>query len=89
MVTAADGREAEELARNTHFDLLLTDLAMPAKGGRALINSLKASRSDLKAIAFTGYAVDDDLHDLAAHVLHKPLDIGTLGQPVRQTLDAE
>lgn len=87
VVTAVDGREAEELAGSIHFDLLLTDLVMPTKGGRALIESLQASRPDLKAIAFTGYAVDD-LHDISVNVLQKPLDVETLAQAVRQALDA-
>jgi len=87
VVTAANGSEAEDLARTTDFDLLLTDLVMPVKGGRALIDSLKASRPDMKAIAFTGYALEDDLHDIAVEVLQKPLDIGTLGKAVRRALD--
>jgi CheY-like chemotaxis protein len=89
VVTAANGREAEELARSAHFDLLLTDLVMPAKGGRELIDALRASHPGLKAIAFTGYAVEDDLHEITVDVLQKPLDIETLGQAVRQALDAE
>ena len=89
VVVAGNSLDALAMAREQPFDLLLTDLVMPAKGGRELIDALRASHPGLKAIAFTGYAVEDDLHEITVDVLQKPLDIETLGQAVRQALDAE
>jgi CheY-like chemotaxis protein len=87
-LTAANGREAQELAEERNFDLLITDLVMPEMGGRDLIKELGAKRPDLKAIAMTGYAVEGDVQDLAIDVIQKPLDLQSLAQIVRAALDA-
>ena len=88
-LTAANGREAIELAEKEAFDLLITDLVMPQMGGRALIRSLEEAHPDLKVIAMTGYTVEDDLHDLATEVIQKPLDLQCIAKTIRQALDTE
>jgi CheY-like chemotaxis protein len=88
-LTAANGREAKRLAEKVDFDLLITDLVMPEMGGRTLIESLEKKRPGLKAIAMTGYAVEDDLQGLTAHVIQKPLDLETLAQTIRQALETD
>ncbi len=89
VLAAANGRETEALAQDRDFDILITDLVMPDIGGRALIKSLKEKRPDLKAIAMTGYALEDELQDLTVEVLQKPLDLETLSQAIRRALEAD
>jgi two-component system, OmpR family, KDP operon response regulator KdpE len=39
--TAVDGQEASELAENQSFDLVVTDLSMPRKGGLDLVREIR------------------------------------------------
>jgi PAS domain S-box-containing protein len=59
-VTAANGAEALELfaARRQDIDLLITDLVMPAMGGRELARQCCALRDTLKVIYLSGYTRD-------------------------------
>jgi PAS domain S-box-containing protein len=89
VLTAANGRETEALARERDLDLLITDLVMPDMDGWALIKSLKKRHPDLKTIAMTGYALEDELQDMAVEIIQKPLDSETLSQAIRRALDGD
>jgi two-component system cell cycle sensor histidine kinase/response regulator CckA len=55
-VTAVAGPEALEAAQNLGpFDLLVTDLMMPAMTGDELARRLRQSEPELKVLYFTGY----------------------------------
>jgi PAS domain S-box-containing protein len=60
VVTAADGAEALELfaSRKSEIDLLITDLVMPAMGGRALARECNRLQDTLKVIYLSGYTRD-------------------------------
>ncbi len=60
VVTAANGAEALELfaSRREDIDLLITDLVMPAMGGRELARQCCALRDKLKVIYLSGYTRD-------------------------------
>jgi two-component system cell cycle sensor histidine kinase/response regulator CckA len=60
VVTAANGADALELfaARREDIDLLITDLVMPAMGGRELARQCCALRDTLKVIYLSGYTRD-------------------------------
>jgi len=60
VVTAANGAEALEVfaARRQDIDLLITDLVMPAMGGRELARQCSALRDTLKVIYLSGYTRD-------------------------------
>ena len=60
VVTAANGAEALEVfaARRQDIDLLITDLVMPAMGGRELARQCCALRDKLKVIYLSGYTRD-------------------------------
>jgi two-component system CheB/CheR fusion protein len=56
VVTTGSGREAAELARETRFDVVLSDLGLPDIPGDVLIRQiLAASRGRTRVIAVTGY----------------------------------
>lgn len=56
VVEAADGREAIEIARYRHLDLLVTDLIMPEMEGIETILAIRSFRPDIGIIAISGAA---------------------------------
>jgi CheY-like chemotaxis protein len=60
VVTAGNGAEALELfaSRTQDIDLLITDLVMPAMGGRELARQCCLLRDTLKVIYLSGYTRD-------------------------------
>ncbi|MCO6416363.1 response regulator [Siccirubricoccus sp. KC 17139] len=84
VVMAPDGEVALRLARESRFDLLLTDLAMPRLTGWDLIYALRQEQPDLPVVVMTGYLPPggrEVLYQTARPpraLLHKPFDIGEL-----------
>jgi len=74
------------------IDLVLTDMIMPEMGGRELIQELRKMNPCLKVVAVTGYMLTRVLQELKEgghlEVIHKPLDVNTLSQVIRQALDS-
>jgi len=94
VLTAANGREALEIHQAAGgIDLVITDVVMPEMGGKKLMRELRKANPGLKGLAITGYIIEEDLHLLKEEgfldVVHKPFDVGTLAQAVRQALDPE
>ena len=83
VVTAANGREAIELARRERPDLILMDIQMPVMDGYEATLQLKAD-PELRAIpvvALTAYAMPHEREQAmaagcAGHI-EKPIDTGT------------
>jgi signal transduction histidine kinase/CheY-like chemotaxis protein len=82
VVTTAGGvAEARSLARESSFDLLMTDLGLPDGSGYELMAEL-GKVPGLKGIALTGYGAEDDTircrdAGFLGHLV-KPLQISTL-----------
>jgi DNA-binding NarL/FixJ family response regulator len=56
---ASDGREAVELARSRHPDVILMDLAMPEMDGVAAITAIKRASHDIRIIVLTTFSETD------------------------------
>ena len=56
--TATDGREAFQACLTTNYDLVITDLHMPAMGGDELIRELRAVGHRAKICMFSAAIVD-------------------------------
>jgi len=54
--TAADGREAFDMLRNNHYDVVITDLHMPLMGGGELLEKISQLKADTVTIVLTGRA---------------------------------
>jgi PAS domain S-box-containing protein len=79
--TAGSVAEAQALAAETSFDLLLSDIGLPDGNGYELMASLK-SQASLKGIALSGYGMDGDIEEsrragFRAHLI-KPVNIQAL-----------
>ena len=84
---AEDGRKAEEIARNEHIDLVITDLWMPVMNGVELIEALNTMDSPAEVIVLSGHivpATTEKLRGLGVFkVLRKPIDIPEFLKAVR------
>ncbi|GGC36941.1 hypothetical protein GCM10011504_14130 [Siccirubricoccus deserti] len=52
---ATNGEDALHMARACHFDVLITDLAMPRMTGWELLHQLRQEQPDLPVVVMTGY----------------------------------
>ena len=91
VIIAGDGFAAIEAAESHEgaIHLLVTDLIMPALGGRELAARLQSVRPDLKVVFISGYAG----HSLAERemgtmaFLQKPFSLDNLAAVIRTALD--
>jgi len=95
VVTAANGREAIELARGERPDLILMDIQMPVMDGYEATVALKADAalSAIPVVALTAYAMPNEREQAmaagcAGHI-EKPIDTGTFVAQVASYLPPE
>jgi two-component system, cell cycle sensor histidine kinase and response regulator CckA len=74
------------------IDLLITDVVMPAMGGRELCDRVHAIRPELRVLFMSGYAENEIARRGALnpdmHFLEKPFEHTALQRKVREVLDA-
>ena len=86
---AAEGLAAPE--RMGGVDLLLTDVVLPGKNGRALAEDLRSLQPNVLVLFTTGYAAfigELETAEPAEECLPKPFSADALLRKVRQMLDA-
>lgn len=90
VTTASDGARALELSRGRHFDLVVTDLRMPALDGASLIARLLEDGFAAPVIVMTGFATleaaIDCLRKGAVDFLVKPFEVETFQASVTKAL---
>jgi len=86
VTTANSGSEALGLAREAHFDVVLSDISMPSMDGFEFVRRLRAlpGKEDIRVVALTGFGRKEDVEQaenegFVAH-LTKPFDVETLLQ---------
>jgi two-component system CheB/CheR fusion protein len=84
VTTANSGSEALSLARETHFDVVLSDISMPSMDGFEFVRRLRAlpGKEDIRVVALTGFGRKEDVEHaenegFVAH-LTKPFDVEAL-----------
>lgn len=90
---AATGLEAIDRASAVRPDLIIMDFRLPGMNGIEATRQLKVNSStkDITVLIITGYSGVDARRALdagAADILHKPIDITTLGDLLRRYLSA-
>jgi DNA-binding response OmpR family regulator len=95
VVTADDGEMALETlhAEEAAFDLLLSDIKMPAMDGIALARATAREWPGLPILLMTGYADQreraEDLAAIIHDVVGKPFSLGEIRERVREALAAK
>lgn len=93
VVTAKNALEAiEQRERLPEVDLLLTDVVLPGKNGRALASDLRSRQPSLPVLFVTGYPLqlaEIEAVEPAAACLPKPFSAATLLRKVRQLLNGK
>jgi HD-like signal output (HDOD) protein/ActR/RegA family two-component response regulator len=86
---AAGAAQAIELMRESHFDVLVTDLRMPRVDGTTLVARTRSDSPDTIRIVLSGYADEDQSHrlvSLAHRYLSKPCDSKQLEECIDRCL---
>jgi signal transduction histidine kinase/DNA-binding response OmpR family regulator len=80
------------LKRGGRIDLLFTDVVLPGKNGRVLVDEATAARPGLRVLFTTGYSRNAIVHqgrlDAGVHLITKPFTFEQLAERVRDVLDA-
>jgi CheY-like chemotaxis protein len=77
----------EALPQVVMCDVVVTDLAMPGRDGRWLLEQIETSARPVPVIVVTGYSDDYDLSGVPfARALTKPVDPETLAPAILQVL---
>ena len=89
-MSAANGREAEELYRTHRFDLVVLDMVMPGRGGAETFRALTKLDPAVRVLFASGFDRDGRAQDLltegAAGYIEKPFQIQALIKAVRRAL---
>ena len=93
VLMATDGEEAVELFRGNRdrVQLVLFDVIMPKKNGRAAYEEIRKTAPGMKALFVSGYSADilskEGILDAGVDAIAKPLSPLELVQKVREILD--
>lgn len=89
---ASNGLAALELFERQFFDLVITDLRMPAMDGMSFLSEVKKLDPALPVIVLTAYASADtaieSMRNGAFHFLAKPFKVDELLSTVKYALQA-
>ena len=84
VITANSGAEALELAKQSDFDIVISDISMPGMDGFEFVRRLRSlpQKENVRVVALTGFGRKEDIEQarnegFVAH-LTKPLDVETL-----------
>ncbi len=87
--TAENGYQAAAVLKDVSVDLLITDLRMPAMGGRELTLRVNESQPGLPVIVLSAYADIRTIRELEIegnYFFDKPLDFDTLLKTIHDIL---
>ena len=95
VIVAADGEDAMEKFRQNREDisLILSDVIMPKKSGREVLEEVRKERSGVKGIFISGYTAnvmrEKGIFEVDSDIITKPFVKDELLRKVREVLDRE
>ena len=82
VASASDGVEAMQIFKEDYFDLVLTDLGMPAMSGWEVASTIKKMAPDVIIVIITGWGSQLDHHELERNgvdmVVSKPFRVSQI-----------
>ena len=90
VMTASNGAEALQIARENEFDVILSDISMPEMDGFEFLERLRKidGRQQVPVVAITGFGRSDDIARVRAagfySHLTKPLNLQALAEVLQQ-----
>ena len=91
VTTAADGEEAVGLLQRDHFELIISDLAMPGINGIQVLLEAKRIDPDYPVIIITAYPSANDVRKImrlgAADFIMKPFNVDWIKYAVVKALE--
>jgi signal transduction histidine kinase len=92
VIVSSDGRDALEYYKG-HFreiDLVVLDIVMPRLGGFDCFMGMKAVNPAIKAFAFSGYVINDEVNKMlkqgALGFVQKPFDVKSFSKAIQEAL---
>ena len=84
----SNGQDALARLRESHFDLLVVDFAMPGMNGAEVARAAKEMQPSLKVLIVSGYADSAAIEALLGDtpLLRKPFDVHALSVAVAEIL---
>jgi CheY-like chemotaxis protein len=94
VIIARNGEEAVARFReHDEISLVLSDLVMPKKNGREMLDEIKKIKPGIKAVFISGYAADvmqkKGMFEEGTEFITKPFKKNDLLQKVREVLDKD
>ena len=93
--SASDRKEGLHLMKQQRPDLIITDIMMPEMDGLEVVREIRKTYPGLPVIAISGGMRGVSMNFLphakkigACHVFEKPVSLSTLGDAVKELLDA-
>jgi len=87
---AADGNDAIQLVKGSHYDVIFMDIKLPGRDGFATFQEIKAIDPQARVIFMTGFALEDSIKQAlvagAYPVAYKPFDIENILALVKQII---
>ncbi len=93
VLVAANGHEALAVYEATgEIDLVIIDITMPEMDGKELVQEMRRSNPNLKALGITSYAVEKVAEELSEagflNLIRKPFGVETLARATHHALSA-
>ena len=94
VIIAGNGEEAVARFReHDDISLVLSDVVMPRKNGREMLDEIKKRKPDIKVVFISGYAADiiqkKGIIEEGTEFITKPFKKNDLLQKVREVLDKD
>lgn len=89
-LTAANGKQALQMAEESYLDMVLLDMKIPGMDGIEILKNLKTIQPDIQVIMMTAYGeldlIEESIVNGASCYFTKPFDVFEIREAVKQLL---
>ena len=92
VITASNTAEARHLLEDQTFELIITDIKMPGMDGLTMLQEIRKTHPDLRALIMTAYPSLENaitaMHLQVSEYLVKPFELSEFNAAVKEALGA-